>query len=147
VSSKSKKIVNNYTPDSQKIPRANVKFSDDTQKISWRFSRVDRDGSWKCSLSSLSEDKVKDVVRKFKEFDSMTWAELKGKDHHNIPVTNISKDARKRLVEIKRDDIDTLFSIRLCGVERIIGVREGDVFNILWWDPFHLVCPSKKKHT
>lgn len=140
-------ITNNYQPSAKKIPRVNAKLSDDTKTISWRFSKVDRNGSWKCSLKLLNEEKVKEIIRKLHDLDSMTWGDLKGKRNHSIPVSGISKTAQKRLTEIQRDDIDDLFSIGLCGKERVFGIRDGDVFNILWWDPNHTVCPSIKKHT
>ena len=78
----------------------------------------------------------------------MTWKEFKNKQNHNIPVISINKEARKRLTEIEKDDIDYLFSVRINGKQRLWGIRRDlHAFNLLWWDPKHEICPSKKKHT
>ena len=136
-----------YKPSVQKKPYAVNQKSQDQEKVAWRFSAVDRDGKWKCSLSVLNVQTVKNILRKLHDFDSRKWSEIKGNKSHNIPVSKICSDAQKRLIHIKRDDIDTLFSIRISGRERIWGIRDQNVFSILWWDPKHEVYPSKKKHT
>ncbi len=141
------KIKTSFTPNPTKTPKSINLPSSDSNHISWRFSKVDRDGKWKCSLNALGEDKTKEIIRKLKDFDSMTWGDFKGKRRHSIPVNTISREAKKRLEDIQRDDIDVLFSVGISGKERIWGVREGDVFSILWWDPEHEVYPSTLKNT
>jgi len=136
-----------FNPKLAKTPKHKNLSSNDLNNISWRFSKVDRDGKWKCSLSKLNEQKTKEIIRKLKDFDSMTWGDLKGKRRHSIPATAICKEAKKRLQDIEKDDINELFSIGISGKERIWGIREGDVFSILWWDPDHNVCPSKLRNT
>jgi hypothetical protein len=143
----SKRIKKNYDPSNSLIPRIGTKLSDDSARISWRFNNADRDGKWRCSLSLFCEKGVKDVVRKLYAFDGMTWSDLKGKNHHDIPIHKISREAQKRLVEIKKDDSDNLFSLRLSNKERLWGIREGNVFSVLWWDPEHTVYPCEKKNT
>lgn len=80
----------------------------------------------------------------------MTWSEIlvdSKKQNHTIPIPELSKEAQSRLREIGNDDIDTLISLRLSGKRRVWGIRTGSTLSILWWDPEHRVCPSKKKHT
>jgi len=62
-------------------------------------------------------------------------------------VASIIKDAQKRLEELKLDDVDQLYSLRLNGRERLWGIRSNDKFSILWWDPEHQICPAPLKHT
>jgi len=79
----------------------------------------------------------------------MTWAEISKdkKKYHPIRVDKLATEARKRLEELRQDDVDVLWSLRVQGKPRIWGIREGRVLKLLWWDPNHEVCPSKLKHT
>ena len=77
----------------------------------------------------------------------MNWVDLGRNGSHHIPVSRIIPQARKRLEEIHQADIDDLYSLRLTGVQRIIGIRDRNNLKILWWDPEHEVCPANKKHT
>jgi hypothetical protein len=56
-------------------------------------------------------------------------------------------DARKRLEQLRLDDTDELFSLRLNGQERLWGIRSNDIFSLLWWDPKHEICPAPLKYT
>jgi len=77
----------------------------------------------------------------------MRWDEIKLQGSHELPITDLSQDACRRLVSIKCDDTDTLISLRLKGKVRIYGIKQGGHVVVLWWDPEHRVCPSQKKHT
>jgi hypothetical protein len=50
-------------------------------------------------------------------------------------------------VDLKLDDLDTLFSFRVTGATRVFGVVRREYLRVLWYDPDHKVCPSKLKHT
>jgi len=77
----------------------------------------------------------------------MTWKDIICHGSHQCSKHRMSKDARDRLKEIRQDDIDELFSLRLTGKRRVWGIKVGRVLNFLWFDPKHLVCPSPKKNT
>jgi hypothetical protein len=38
------------------------------------------------------------------------------------------------------------FSLRINSPARVWGIRDEYVLRVLWRDPRHEVCPSKKKH-
>lgn len=88
-----------------------------------------------------------EIFPKLRDFESMTWHEVEGDRHHAISIDRLSKEARVRLEELNLDDIDEIFSLALTGRSRMLGIRDRNVFRVLWWDPDHKVCPSKKKHT
>lgn len=111
---------------------------------SWRFSTVDLGGPFAWPKGDGAELRI---LEKLHNFDSMSWAEIEGPDHHAIEVDCLSKDASKRLAEIKQDDITEVFSFHFSGKPRVIGIRDRNVVKLLWWDPEHQVCPSHKKHT
>jgi hypothetical protein len=87
------------------------------------------------------------VLAKLQNFESMKWREILGEDHHLIPVERLCKQAQDRLESIRLDDIDEVLSMRVGGLERVIGWRFDGAVYLLWWDPRHEACPSKKKHT
>jgi hypothetical protein len=81
----------------------------------------------------------------------MTWGEIEKKfgrsntQNHEMPVKKICKTAQERLSEIKLDDIDCLYSIRVSAKERLWGIRKDRVLYIIWWDPEHTVYTVSKK--
>ncbi len=61
-----------------------------------------------------------------------------------MEIAKLSAEARQRLVELRQDDVDELFSLRMTGRRRVWGFREANVLRFLWWDPDHQVCPVDK---
>lgn len=54
---------------------------------------------------------------------------------------------QERLDALGYGDQDRVVSLRLSAKERVSGVMESGVLNVLWWDPDHTVYPVEKKHT
>ena len=113
--------------------------------ICWQFSLMDMEGSFSCK--NISYDDWKLILNKMREWETMTWDEISGKRDHAIDVDSLSPEAKKRLIEIQLDDIDEVFSLHLDGKKRLFGIRDRNIFRVLWWDKEHKVCPSLKKHT
>ena len=60
----------------------------------------------------------------------------------------MSKEAADRIRAKELDEYsDAIFSFALQNKLRVIGIREDEHFHVLWYDPEHEVCPSKKKKT
>ena len=146
--SKKKKPLQKKQPSKQKRPRGGEKpRSTESETITWHIGILDQKGTWGWRRI---DGKVfwEKIWRKMGHFESMTWASIEAsKRNSSISVSNLSSAARKRLRQIKQDDIDVLFHLGLSGKERVWGIRDGRVLRILWWDPEHTVCPSEKKHT
>lgn len=95
---------------------------------------------------------VKKIHPKLLEYERCTWREIesmqygnKGKTkNHFISVEKLAPEAKNRLKELKMDDVDELFSLRLEGKLRIFGIRDLNVLNIVWIDPEHEICPTQK---
>lgn len=130
-----------------KVPRIPRQFNtggNDTPL--WQVRTIEMDGPF--GWSSMPRSHFLDAVfPKMKNFESMKWSEILGRNSHEVRVADISKDAQKRLEHLNLEDVDKLVSLRLEGQERIWGIRMQQVFRILWWDPNHQVCPSHKRHT
>lgn len=78
----------------------------------------------------------------------MTWGEIEGANSHLIQISDCPNPrVQKRLNELRLDDYNELFSLRLSAKERVFGVLFGNVLKLLWYDPEHQVWPSPKKHT
>ena len=111
----------------------------------WRFHVVDYEGPFGWGGAGA---KLRQIVSKMVGFESMTWSQIDQAGSHFLTPAKLSKEARDRLQKIKQDDgADQVYSFRLSGVERVIGIRTGREFWFLWWDPEHAVCPSMKKNT
>jgi hypothetical protein len=114
----------------------------------WIIGILDVDGPWGRTKVESVDDFVTKILKKLKNADSKTWAQIRSEPGNNdIPVEKLIKDARDRLKELKLQDLDAIFHFRFSGKERLWGIRDQHHFKILWWDPEHEICPSKLKHT
>lgn len=111
----------------------------------WTLQHLDFDGPWCCKKADPGT--LLRIVERLQALESMTWSEIEGRSSHVVKVTQLAKKARARLANMRQDEVEELFSVRLTGRERIWGIRAGSVLHLLWWDPMHQVCPSHKKHT
>ena len=68
------------------------------------------------------------------------------KRNHDQDLDTIIPEARERWKSIGRVE-ETLFRFRTSGKGRIWGYRTGAHFNVVWWDPEHLIYPTEKKNT
>lgn len=85
---------------------------------------------------------------KLHNYESMTWAEVEGPSgSHSVDFDQLCAQAQARLAEIGRGELESLFSVRITGEQRVWGIKDVAILRIIWWDPEHSVCPSQKKHT
>ncbi len=133
--------------ESLKRPRLLINPADRQDKPPrWQFNRLDWEHpvwGWR----NINSEKWEDIIRKLSDFEGMTWGQIEGSDtgSHLVEVVDCPNQAvQKRLEELKLDDLDTLFSLRLAGAERIFGILEGAILKLLWYDPNHTVWPTKK---
>jgi len=136
------------SPPKDKKPRAIKLGNINKQTIAWQFSKLDMGGKWCCKKIDV-KTLWGFLYKKIKAFESMTWSEIyQDKDkNHDVKKEDLSKDAQKRLIKIRQDDVDLLFTLHLSGMRRIWGIRDGRALKILWYDPEHEVCISSKRHT
>lgn len=115
-------------------------LDDTTGKVWWTFGLFDNYTGW---VSSAGPDCFCAVSDKMKQFELRTWREIAqdGARNHAVEVDKLCSDARKRLQEIQLDEVSALWSFRFSGTNRIWGVRTGRLFQVVWWDPEHRVCP------
>jgi len=143
-----KKPTKGHTIQEKKDPRGGGKpYEFDKLEMVWHFRYLDTKGPWGWNSKRIDvEILVNTIHSHLMDFETMTWHELKN-GSHNVSVSDLCKDAQKRLEVINQNDIDELFSLRLTGKKRIWGIKDRNILKIIWWDPEHEVCPSLKKHT
>ena len=116
------------------------------RKPSWRLQYLDLEGpfGWrKCADAHLEP-----ILNGLQSFETMNWTDIEQrKSCHSMPVPALCKEARERLGELKLDDVDVLYQLRLSGTQRVWGIRDRNILKLLWWDPDHDVYPVEKKHT
>jgi hypothetical protein len=130
-----------------KTPRAGGDPDDaNRQTPVWSVSRFDHDGPWGRNGCSPEAIIWETIFPKMVSYESMTWNDIlqNRKYNHSVEVDKMIKAARDRLMVLRMDEYEELFRFRLAGTGRVWGIRDGRVFQILWWDPDHKVCPSTK---
>ena len=118
--------------------------STDHQTPAWQFHRCDEDHSlW--GWSKLKDNEHLKLIKSLHGFEKMTWNQIKqaaggrssGTNSHPLSIDDFSKEAQKRLEQLKLDDNDELFSLRLNNTLRLYGIRDGRVLRFVWHDPHH----------
>lgn len=136
--------------------KSTVKTTEGTDKEYpvWMFTNLDKAGKFAFD-TNRADFQHQEVLEKMINYSNMTWAEIKkqthddGKSkHHIIEYEKLSKAAQDRIKAKKLEqDSDAVFSFALQNKMRIVGIKRGKEFHVLWYDPEHEVCPSTKKHT
>jgi hypothetical protein len=136
-----------YKPSNERQPRTLFdKEQSKHKELVWRFSEADRNGpfSW---LSLDAPAAFKEVMDKLTAYELVPLTAYLNSGSHEVEMHALSKEAQRRLAEIEKDDLDSLYSLRISGSVRVWCIREDNLFKVLWFDPEHQVCLSKKKHT
>ena len=111
----------------------------------WRFAMFDHSSKWPLPADA---EKLVEIIKKLGNHESQTWAQIKStKKSHFVAIHKLIKPAQDRLADLSLDDLESLFSLRLSGTERIWGILESNILKILWWDPEHEICPSHLRNT
>lgn len=90
-------------------------------------------------LEDLSKEWIVMMLKQFKVFGGMTWEEVyryKGLGWDSVPQHSMKYPIPKSL------GLDSLNHIKVSGKSRVWGFREGDAFQLVWYDPEHKVTPE-----
>ncbi|MFM2315355.1 MAG: hypothetical protein RLZZ04_4633 [Cyanobacteriota bacterium] len=146
---KSKQAKIKQHPSSDKTPRiASDPDSFNKKNPAWRISKIQFVDPF--GWHNLDFKQIDYIRTKLSDFETMTWNQIfveAKKQNHSVYIDQLSTEARNRLDTLDINDIDQLWSLKLSGRQRVWGILDQGVFDLLWWDPQHLVCRSNKKHT
>lgn len=119
--------------------------------MEWTRDRADVEGSWTWGpRSSLNDSWDMELHPFLVEYSNKTWLQIydertggqqRRQKHIYYEVWQICREAQQRLIEIERDDVDTVFRFRMENLKRLYGVVQEHVFHVLWWDPDHKIYP------
>jgi hypothetical protein len=142
-------------PESGRIKTGGDPDSFDAQTIAWQFHRLDyphSDWGWE----KLKAVDWKGILRHLRDFEGLTWANIQsqsggrrhGSNSHSLEISELSKGAQQRLLELGLDEYDSVFSLRINNTLRLYGLRDGRVLQLVWHDPHHGgkrgACPTTK---
>src|SRR5882672_6118763 len=112
----------------------------------WRVSLLEMHTPF--GWRAIGVEEAGQVRDRLASYESMKWKEIiPSYRSHFIKTSDLCKEARDHLVAIEQDDTDSVVSLGIDQVSRVVGILEHNVFKVLWWDPAHEVCPSTKPNT
>lgn len=135
-----------HEPEKRKKATSSQPLTTQNKKLVWKVSGIDDNSNWGWQ-NITCPDFLRKIWEKMRNFETMTWSQILGRNHHMIPVSDIIKPAQERLRELKHDDQEELVSFRIGGRERIWAIRSEEKAFLLWWDPNHEICPSRLRNT
>jgi len=127
--------------------------STNNSKQVWIFDQVDNDGHFRFD-PNRNDMKCNDVLDKIIQYSKKKWSEIMNEihgyhgnsKHHFLNYDALSDKAKERIKSLNlNEEIDSVFSMRLDGETRVIGLRQGQSFVVKWFDPKHEFCPTKKE--
>lgn len=124
----------------------------DRQTPVFRFDMLDRNGLFAFDIHR-DDFNHKLFLDKLISYGNMTWSDIKRQTHdegrsknHYLSEEKLSDAAWERIhAKHLEDRTDIIFSLALENLLRVIGLLENGVFQIIWYDPNHMFCPSRKK--
>ena len=143
---RNKRAGRNRNPRPRKKPTSPPIVSTQNRKLVWKVTGIDDNSPWGWNQITCP-DFLRNIWEKMRNFETMTWSEILGRNHHAIAVNDIIKPAQNRLEQLGHDDQAELVSFRLGNTERIWAIRSGAEAFLLWWDPNHEIYPSHLRHT
>lgn len=116
----------------------------------WSFKRMDKE--WMAPHDYFSSNYASGFIKTLHDLEHMSWGEIiqtyggkkRGTNSHFIPVCDLCTGAQKRLRELQIEE-DSIFSLRLQGKHRLFGLIDNGIFNIIWYDHNHAVCPMSDR--
>src|SRR6185295_14332705 len=142
------------SPVVSKTPRVSLTIHERKEPISVQIDWLAFKPSWRIIALEMADPygwhmidapTLSYIRGKLLYFETMTLDQIfvkARKQNHGVELYKLCPRAQVRLRQLGYDDLDELYTLRLSGLERIWGIRECNVFSILWWDPNHEVCPS-----
>ena len=132
-------------------PQNRNTFSRAGEKFKWSFDKcLWGKVPWRKDIHWFADE----IISKLKHYEDITWNEVEsasggkaqgnGSNNHFLTPDALTREAIKILGDIIRD-YEKVFSLRLTNVERLIGVVEGAVFYILYYDDRHFTAKNSKR--
>lgn len=114
--------------------------------IAWNFRRMQTDPgcAWRCTFRKLSRHAGRLLSFEGKSF--MEIGQEPGSSHSWEDMGRLNPKFQKILDGMNLEN-ESLWQLELSGRARLFGMREGNIFHVMWLDENHTICPVKLKHT
>jgi hypothetical protein len=124
----------------KKQPRTVEDVSYGNLKAAWRINRMQLMDPY--SWRKLPPDKIEYLHKKLSEFEQRTWNEIFVDDkrrNHPLPVLELKCPLARKWMAEHMPGEDQLWTLRLSGAERIWGIFREGVYQVVFWDPNHII--------
>lgn len=116
--------------------------------LSWGFRRLDLSADCEWSWRNLDLAHIDELHR---ELSSVEGEELHVLLRQNrikeIPAEHMTTTAQARLKELRLEEEDSLWEIRMPSKRRAWGTIRAATFSLLWWDMKETACNPPPKGT
>lgn len=117
----------------------------------WRFEHLELNGEF--CLSLCEKDLLHTLLQSLKSLETMTWQSILQATHdksksknHPVDIKSLTKNGQNaylRKFPRKEQQPSEIFSLAITNKIRVIGIRKGCFFNIIWIDPNHNFVATK----
>lgn len=133
----------------EKVPVIATEVSLYTEdKAAWRFGRIQLVApyGWH-ELDIAGANKVK---ARLADLERCTWKDIfvrRANDNHHFDVATLKCANARSWMQNNLPDQHSIWTIKVASRERIWGILSEGAYQIIFWDPQHLIWPVPKKHT
>lgn len=92
-------------------------------------------------ISNCEKDEVAQAMKKLRTYSDMTWQQINQADRKGL---GFEKMPRKQLTcpcDLS-EDVEFVLSFRYSQTDRIIGLRDGSILEVLWFSHAHDAYPG-----
>lgn len=114
-------------------------------KACWRIKRLQIVEPY--GFHVVSGEEIGNLRGRLSSFETMTWNEiflLGKKQNHSIPVPELGCPRARKWMRENLPDQPELWTIRIGGAERIWGIFSEGAYQVIFWDPKHLIYPTNR---
>lgn len=117
-------------------------------QMDWHCNCADRAESWSWGQPrEWGEEAWTGIIEpKLKEFEKLQWKEIDKfttpnghKSHHSMDVEDIDDEPQTRITDLQIEHDGEIFRFRLGNRRRLWGFRSVNIFEVLWYDPTHMI--------
>ena len=120
----------------------------DDEKAAWRISRIQLLDPY--GWRELNADEIVRVKERLSSLERSTWKDIFIRDahyNHQLEVNDLRCPIAKKWMLDNLPDQPYLWTIRVTAKERIWGILAEKAYQIILWDPYHLIWEVPKKNT
>lgn len=114
--------------------------------IGWNFSQMETSSKtrWKCTFKRLTRHRGRLLALEGKSFQQI---DVEQQHSHNWEDTSKLHPEFQQLLTNKKIESGALWQLDLGGKARLFGIRDRNIFKVVWLDEDHTIYKTSKKDT